>query len=966
MTARKLFIILVTVAALLVVYIIYGFFNTVPVFVTTGKAPDSNMSDVSGTMGKIGTTGVGPVIKSSYIDYDEHKNVKREFGFEKLLHESGNEWTIEKPYMNIIEKGFVCGITADTGKVQVEMAAGKVAPKDAQLSGNVVIHILPDKSSRMSESFVYLDDISYISEKSLFTTAGPVHFVSVDAEMVGRGLEVVYNTGRDRLELMQLSHLEFLRLKTFKESLFAKKTGLTQLNQPQSATTSLSEPSGGQKAEEQYYRCTLNKNVVINYGSQVILADDEATISNFFWPGSRETDDKKDMTADSAAPAARDTNGADVAKVSADKIIPVVITCQKGIIVRPMEETASTANTVDIPQRTLELKGTPVTIKANSIKGGDNKTDEAGNMVLVECGWLKYNLDLGILDMFSRGSRQNVSLNLERDGSKLETADSLTWSLKEHKAVVRGPGILYFGAKTSAGGQQQDADKARMNFGGTMNVAFADEPLPKSLRQAMNIKFVSLTGGFTAAMPNDKAHLAADSATMDFAGGNAISEANLDGNVNFSSDSGSLKSQKAKVFFMGGSAVSQADFDGSVNFNSNSGSAQSESAKVFFDKGNTVSEAQLNGNVNFDSATGSLKSQNAKVLFTKDSKGNVYASSIQSFGNVEIAPAAGKSGTPQGVFHAPRIDYDIPKGHAVAEGPVELTFHDANGAPMTITAKRKAEYFLKSNEVIFDGDIKGKMAKATANEYTDFRGDKLIAKLGRSNQSKAELDAAQSNIEHLSITGDVVSFESYQKQQDKVVGGITLKCRQIDYDGIKNAVWATGGRDCIVKIDNSKAPELAKTAAGFNLKGPCYALLTNFENLRWQMKDNRIVAEGVSGGMHLSAVPIVQGKDGQPIQIDTGHAQIDLIQMPDGRKAVSILRATDGIHYREEGSYELSGREFFYDGSKSLVSISGDSSIPCMANGVQCKSITINSNTGSAQMEGFTGGWLPVPPKQAK
>ena len=188
-----------------------------------GQARPMQISpDVSGKMGKIGTTRVGTVVKAVYTDLDENKNVKREFGFERLLHESGNEWTIEKPYMNIIEKDFVCGITADTGKVQVEMAAGKPAPKDAQLSGNVVIHILPEKGARMSESFIYLDDISFISEKSLFTTDGPVRFVSADAEMAGKGLEVIYNTGKERLELMHLMKLEYLRLKTFKESMFAK------------------------------------------------------------------------------------------------------------------------------------------------------------------------------------------------------------------------------------------------------------------------------------------------------------------------------------------------------------------------------------------------------------------------------------------------------------------------------------------------------------------------------------------------------------------------------------------------------------------------------------------------------------------------------------------------------------------------------------------------------------------------
>ena len=966
MTARNLFIILITVAAVLMMYIIYGIFYSAPVAVMKGRTPDANMPYESGKMGKIGMASVGTVIKAVYTDLDENKNVKREFGFEKLLHESGNEWTIEKPYMNIIEKDFVCGITADTGKVQVEMAAGKPTPKDARLSGNVVIHILPEKVARMSESFIYMDDISFVSEKSLFTTDGMVRFVSADAEMSGMGLEVIYNTGKDRLELMHLMNLESLRLKTFKESMFAKRGGISQGNKTKAADAETggtrAQITGDKQSEEQYYRCTLSKNVVINYGSQAVLAE-EVTISNLFWP---KNNDKKSVAGSPSSGGSKADANSEGG--SGGQIVPITITCDNGIMLRPMEATAVSVTQADSPQRLLEFTGTPVTIKTDRIADVDSSSLAASaGRVLAECGWLKYNLDLGILDMLSGNPPQNVSLNLEQDGSKLETTDSVRWSLNDRTAVIRGPGTLYLAAKQTSG-QKSDADNARMKFGGTMNVAFSDEPFQKPIQKVLSIKSISLAGGFTAAMQNDKANLAADSATVSFAGGNVISEANLDGNVNFSSESGSLKSEKAKVLFAADNAVSQADFDGNVNFNSNTGSARSEKAKILFDKGNTISQAALNGKVNFASDTGVLKSENAKVFFAKDSKGGMYASKVESSGNVEIVPAATKDRAPQGVFRAQRIDYDVPKGHAVAKGPVELVFNDANGIPATITAQQKAEYFLKSNEVVFDGDVQGKMTRDEdgLTEHNTFRGDKLVAKLGSAQQGKADLDAAQrSGIEHLSITGDVVKFESYQKQQDKILGGIKLKCRQADYDGVQNMVQAGGGRDCFAYIDNSNAPEVAKHGNSFNPKGPCLVYLQDFENLQWYMGDNRIAANGVPGGMHITYLPGAEGKDGQKVQIDAGHVQIDLTQQPTGRKEIAAVKATGGIYYREDTN-ELSGKELLYDGVKSLISISGDSTMPCMANGVQCKSITINSSNGNAQMEGFTGGWILVPPKKAK
>ena len=212
-----------------------------------------------------------------------------------------------------------------------------------------------------------------------------------------------------------------------------------------------------------------------------------------------------------------------------------------------------------------------------------------------------------------------------------------------------------------------------MNFGGTMNVDFADEPFQKSSSQAINIKSVNLAGGFTAAMQNNASHLAADSATFNFANGNAISEANLDGNVNFSSTCGSLKTQKAKLLFAEDNAISQADLDGNVNFNSNSGSGSSQKAKVLFDKGNAISEADLNGNVNFDSGTGSLKSEKAKCFHQRQQR-QCLCLKRPELGNVEIVPAKDKGRSPQGVFRAQRIDYDVPKGYAVAEGRSNLLF----------------------------------------------------------------------------------------------------------------------------------------------------------------------------------------------------------------------------------------------------------------------------------------------------
>ena len=116
--------------------------------------------------------------------------------------------------MNVYEQDFKCYITADKGEVKIETIADKPTPKDATFTGNVVVHIVPNDSSDIKESHIYLDDIAFMSERSQLATAGPVRFISEDAQMLGTGLELVYNDQLERLELFRIVRLESLRIKS--------------------------------------------------------------------------------------------------------------------------------------------------------------------------------------------------------------------------------------------------------------------------------------------------------------------------------------------------------------------------------------------------------------------------------------------------------------------------------------------------------------------------------------------------------------------------------------------------------------------------------------------------------------------------------------------------------------------------------------------------------------------------------
>jgi hypothetical protein len=376
--SRKLYVWLISAAAVLVIYLLYNRISkTPPIEVAPpsagrGGAPAaSSLRDKTAgdsNIGMVGGVGIGPVQKAKYTHLNAKKQVDREFGFEKLLHAEGNEWEIEKPYLNIFRRNLKCYMTADEGKVQVEDAVGRATPKDATLTGNVVIHILPEKDSRVKESFIYLDDVIFISEKSQFSSAGPVRFTSQDAQMLGKGLELVYNDELDRLEFLKIIALETLRIRqSSKASLFSSQASNTTGpgNRPSPPWTSKDKQIERRETTDvgrrtrggEYYKCVFRKNVVIDGPEQLILAD-EVSISDLLL--SKVSDEKSEsrdaggtdkVETSEKAPEESAVSPPGEPNKSPEHFTDIVVTCDDGIIVVPM--TSSTMS----PDMTAEGKG---------------------------------------------------------------------------------------------------------------------------------------------------------------------------------------------------------------------------------------------------------------------------------------------------------------------------------------------------------------------------------------------------------------------------------------------------------------------------------------------------------------------------------------------------------------------------------------------------------------------------------
>lgn len=411
--SRKFRVGLISLAAVLAAYLLYSIVSKTPTIEidttpeTNTAIVDTNIGDFDDEVGTIGEVGVGTVRKAKYVHLNEQKQVDRELGFEKLLHEEGNEWEIEKPYMNIFQRNLDCLLTADRAKVQVETVGGRPSPKDARFTGNVIAHILPQASSDVKEGFLYLDDITFISDKSQFFTLGPVEYVSQDTQMLGSGLELVYNERLGRIEYLRVFQLESLHLKTARAALFPTETAAVdrrpadansrmQTQQPEKIFTPddsqkvESLPGSGAQSEKpdepERYRCVFSKNVVIDTPGQLIFVGEKLSIDNIFRPKDSSNQSEKSDPCDTVQvdkpaverlssvekePEPNSTGDPNTSIKEDQAFIDIVVTSDSGFVITPTDSLQTDTNS---PQLSYEQLIETAAEKLKQLNRADGQT----------------------------------------------------------------------------------------------------------------------------------------------------------------------------------------------------------------------------------------------------------------------------------------------------------------------------------------------------------------------------------------------------------------------------------------------------------------------------------------------------------------------------------------------------------------------------------------------------------------
>ncbi|MBN1816866.1 MAG: hypothetical protein JW828_05870 [Sedimentisphaerales bacterium] len=942
MTAlRRIVIGLTALGAVLLLFAAYNYWSDTPPM--EHAATDSGQAmappERGATRPEMGQVRLGPTEMAKFTVRDPFtRKLRRLFGFYRLLnpHEDTMRWRLDRPYMNIYEDHFFCRITSDKGTVLVEKVEGNYSPRDAELSENVRIYLKSLNPEDPVECMICMDDLNYSSERSLFSTAGPVRLVSAEAELVGTGMELIYNAGKARIELLRIADLDHMRIR----GLAQQQTRQTkdrptkqQVEQPSpgkpdtkssEATEAESKPGTIPPTETaaietpDYYFCRLTKNVVIWYGRQLKLSGgDQVDVTNILWSsratktasepsspmpetsGSKETAEA--TSGQFQVPASESVVVSGIPEDAGDAFtapqvqdndeIDVVIQCDGEVLVRPMEffdEALASKN-----RQTVQMAGMPLHIE----QAGQVQTRQMNT--LARCGALQYEVDTQNLRMGRGNWQEDTMLNFGQEKGQLFTPGLIHYDRLGGWADIAGPGRLVL----QDTGETTDADNrsTELFFEGKMHLLFA-EVFPEKTAQKLILQSANLIGGIRGRMISDgESTLAADS------------------------------------------------------------------ARFQFDQTNVPRQADFEGNVQMASSQGSLFATKARLLFAADKQGQTRVNAIQTDGVVTFVSSS--SGTATATDKAARFVgknalYDVTTGNAAAQGPIEFTFYvdppdpnrpGAEPVPVVITATRQAEYNAAANQITFFGNVVG-VHEMNMPEYTQksvFEGDRLIVHLLGDQALQSQM-----RLKQVSLLGNNVKVDSIRTDAGQTISHVRLLGERMDYfaDGEILQVLGPGK----IELNNANVTPLAAQdrRQGVDLRGPCYGIMQGFRTLRWYQSADRIIADGGGDTVQVSYQPVENGQLGKRIWAAAPYVEAAYAQTPQGRNELSFLDARgDVFYYEEDGNIFVGTESLHYDTATSIMTLTCRPGDPCLVNGATVSGIEYDLATGRIQteMEGGIG-----------
>lgn len=878
--------------------------------------------------------------KSYYEIRDEMtKEVKQVFGFMRLVNPGRQSvrWQVEKPYMIFYESAYQCRVDADNGVFLVERTANGITPKDAQLEGNVTIRLTPRTDSSMAETTLLFDDLLFSSERTEFSTDGPVRVTSSQIELLGRGLVLLFNAQGGQVEYLHILYLESLRLKGFVQSnqrLSAAKPDTEDLApSSQEKSAAASKPAGRTDITKTaaktlpLYQCVLEDNVMIRYGDQIVVAGgDQVSIQNILLNREKTTEpeqtDASGKTTPTTPAVAEATASKPIAETSmADDRRDVLVTCDGGIVFQLMPAVDTTAMAV-------QMNGTPLRIEQVDPQSPDK------TFPIAHCGLLQYDMISDVLKLFTDNRQDNILLGGDQTGGRIETQGPVVWDRKTNQAQIAGPGKVYFDDSDAS-------DSGEIAFAGKMDVIFAKPPAQES---SLSLTAVNLTGGMSAQLRgNGIFNTAAETAHLAFGPDNALTSARLEGAVRFEN----------------------ADAQSPSN-------ATAQTAVFYFDDQRQIARADLTGDVRFASDSGRLQTEAAMIAFSADTDGTTQPTQFTTSDRAILETLDAASQQPPTRFEAQNIRYDLQTGSGRASGPVRFVFYQASDPnsesiaryyPVEITADGDAEFIASADReietVIFNRNVNGVRTQqyAAYTQIDAFHCDTMNVKIGRDTEGVTGL-------ERITLRDGDVYAESKRTHETLKLAHTRLSCREIVYDLLAGRAAAVGPGE--IAVDNSKAEPSASSGSekSINLGGPSFAQIKGFDLIEWYTADGRIIADGKRHLLELAYIPVVNGVPDKVIRAASGHVEMVFADDAEGRTQLVKLEAKDKVFFEEPGKHIFEGQTLLYPAmsGSDWLSITGTEDRPCMVDGARVPYIHYNRTTGELETRLSTiPGAIPVP-----
>ena len=336
MDIRRIVIGAIGFGAVLIVFLIYSLLSKTPEIQTKSMQAQHQQKDYRDlserqaiTLGPIGLFGTED---GFFQKRDKNQKVIAEWGFKQLSHEGRDILEVIDPYARLYLEDMNCTIKADNGQFRLDSRDREPYPKDAHFFGHVEILLDPTTLGQIEPTTVQLEDITFSSDRSLFSSAGPVDVRSERLILKGRGVSLTYNDHLDRIEHFQIEDLHRFSFQvpgtTLYQHIPTSETATTALPQ-----TEAPDPTTHRALTTQLYHCRFYQGVTVKSPNQHLFTHEMITLSDIFWPGPYR--EPHTQSTETVSDAVSDPSRTEQLHPQDNDWITFELTCHKGLEMIP-------------------------------------------------------------------------------------------------------------------------------------------------------------------------------------------------------------------------------------------------------------------------------------------------------------------------------------------------------------------------------------------------------------------------------------------------------------------------------------------------------------------------------------------------------------------------------------------------------------------------------------------------------